>query len=353
MALFKRGSWKFWLGLVISLLFLWLAFAGQDFGEIWRALTGYNFWWLIPALIAYFIGVYVRAIRWHFLLRPLQSIPINRLFPVVVIGYMANNVLPARMGEVVRAYVLGKREKTSKTATVATIVVERIMDGITMIGFLAFLSFFVTLNKELQGIEIIAGVVFTVAIVAFLVLAGNRGLMIRAEQLGLKIVPGKIRPKLEGVANKFIDGLQILRQWRDLAIVFLLSIVAWLFEAAMYWFVALGFATLNFDWRVALMAVAVANLFTIIPSSPGFVGPFDYAAKMVLTGVFAISSGLAISYVILLHAALYFPVTFLGLYYWLHEHFSFKEAEQVRETPTGSLPESELEPREKQTVETR
>jgi glycosyltransferase 2 family protein len=353
MVLFKRGSWKFWFGLVISLVFLWLAFAGQNFGEIWQAWTEFNYWWLIPALVAYFAGVYVRAVRWHFLLRPLQNINSRRLFPVVVIGYMANNVLPARMGEVVRAYVLNKREKTTKTGTLATIVVERIMDGITMLFFLAILSFFVKLSKELQGVEIIAGVVFSVAIVAFFVLAGNRGLMLKAEQLGLRFMPRKIRPKVEGLANKFIDGLQILRQWRDLLAVFGLSVVAWLCEAAMYWFVAVGFANLNLDWRAILMAVAVANLFTIIPSSPGFVGPFDYAAKTVLTGAFGIAGGLAASYVIMLHAALYFPVTLLGLYFWLHEHFSFKEAEESRRIPAAEIPDAELTQLQKEPAETR
>jgi hypothetical protein len=353
MSLFKRGSWKFWLGLAISVVFLWLAFSGQDFGKIWQIWTEFNYWWLIPALVAYFTGVYVRAIRWHFLLRPLQKISVQRLFPVVVIGYMANNVLPVRMGEVVRAYVLNKREKTTKTGTLATIVVERIMDGITMLFFLAFLSFFVTLNKELQGVEIIAGVGFSVAIVAFFILASNRGLMLKAEQLGLRILPRKIRPKVEGLANKFINGLQILRQWRDLLVVFVLSVVAWLCEAAMYWFVAIGFANLNLDWRAILMAVAVANLFTIIPSSPGFVGPFDYAAKTVLTGAFAIPSSLAASYVILLHAALYFPVTLLGVFYWVREHFSFKEAEESRKMPAAVIPETELTRLEKEPAETR
>src|SRR5690242_1391340 len=162
MGLFSKDKLKFWLGLIVSLVFLYLAFQGQDFGKIGQALGEANYWWLLPALGAYFLGVYVRAIRWHYLLGPLKKVSVKRLFPVVVIGYMANDVLPVRMGEVVRAYVLGKRENVSKTGTLATIVVERIMDGITMLLFLATAALFVTVNKDIEGLEKVAAGVFLV-----------------------------------------------------------------------------------------------------------------------------------------------------------------------------------------------
>lgn len=331
MGLFSKDKLKFWLGLVVSLIFLYLAFQGQDFGKIGKALGEANYWWLLPALGAYFAGVWVRAVRWHFLLGPIKKVSINRLFPVVVIGYMANDVLPVRMGEVVRAYVLGKRENVSKTGTLATIVVERIMDGITMLLFLSGAALFVTINKDIEGIEKLASIVFLVFIVIFFVVASNRNTLLKLEAFGLKLLPSKIRPRVAGLADKFIDGLQVLRQWRDLLAVFGLSIAAWLCEAAMYWMVALAFSGLNLSWQAIIMTLAVANLFTLVPSTPGYVGPFDFAANKVLVSVFLAPAELAASYVILLHAALYFPITLWGLFYWVREHFSFKEAEHERE----------------------
>ncbi len=327
MALFKKDKIKFWLGLVVSLIFLYLAFRGQDFGKIGQALGEANYLWLAPALVAYFMGVWVRAFRWHFLLGPIKKVPVRRLFPVVVIGYMANDVLPIRMGEVVRSYVLGKRENVTKTGALATIVVERIMDGITMLLFLAGTALFVTINKDIEGIEKLASAVFLVFIGIFFFVASSRTKLLKLEAFGLKLLPGSIRGRVEGIANKFIDGLQVLRQWRDLLMVFGLSIVAWLCEAAMYWMVALAFTGLNLSWQAILMTLAVANLFTLVPSTPGYVGPFDFAANNVLVGIFLVRSELAASYVILLHAALYFPVTLWGLFYWVREHFSFKEVE--------------------------
>lgn len=329
MGLIRKSNWKFWLGLVIGLVFLYLAFSGQDFKEIGDTLGQANYWWLLPGLASYFVGVFIRAIRWHYLLGPIQKVSTRRLFPVVVIGYMANNVLPVRMGEVVRAYVLDRREGVRKTAALATIVVERIMDGLTMILFLAVASLFVTVSSDIQGIEKLAAVVFLAGIILFFVVAHSRTWMRRLENLGLRFVPGKIRPKVAGLAESFIDGLQVLRQWKDLLIVFGLSVLAWLFEAGLFWSVALAFSTLHLPATAIIMALAVANLATLVPSTPGYVGPFDAAAKLVLQQIFGVGS-VALSYIILLHAALYLPVTLFGLYYWVREHFSFSEADQVR-----------------------
>jgi uncharacterized protein (TIRG00374 family) len=341
MGFIRKSNWKFWLGLIIGLVFLYLAFSGQDFNEIGNSLGQANYWWLIPGLVSYFIGVGIRAVRWHYLLGPIQKVSTRRLFPVVVIGYMANNVLPVRMGEVVRAYVLGRREGVRKTAALATIVVERIMDGLTMLLFLSVASLFVTVSSDIQGIEKVASLVFLVGIILFFVVAHSRTWMKRLENFGLRFVPGKLRPKVAGLAESFIDGLQVLRQWKDLLIVFGLSIIAWGFEAGMFWSVALAFGNLNLSAPAIFMTLAVANLATLVPSTPGYVGPFDAAAKLVLQKIFGVGS-VALSYIILLHAALYLPVTLFGLYYWVKEHFSFSEADQLRKETLSEKKEAKL-----------
>jgi len=344
MGLLSKNKWKFWVGLLVGLFFLVVAFWGQDFNAIGTALGKANYWWLIPALAAYFAGVGLRAVRWHYLLSPIQKVSTRRLFPVVVIGYMANNVLPVRMGEVVRAYVLGQREGVRKTAALATIVVERIMDGITMILFLSLTSLFVSINKDIQGIERVAAVIFLGCIVVFFLVAHSRDWMKKLEAFGLKFVPSGLRPKVSGLADAFIDGLQVLRHWRDLLMVFALSVLAWTCEAGMFWMVALAFSNLNLSLAAVFMTLAVANLATLVPSTPGYVGPFDLAAKLVLVEVFTVSQGLAASYVILLHAALYLPVTLVGLYYWLQSQLSFKEVEQVRRATLAEKEELKRRP---------
>lgn len=124
---------RFWIGLVISLAFLYLAFQGQDFGEIWEALRSANYWWMIPAVGVYFLAVLARSWRWHYLVRPIKNISPFRLFPILVMGYMGNNLFPFRAGEVLRAYLLRRKEDISMSASLATIAVERLFDGLTMI----------------------------------------------------------------------------------------------------------------------------------------------------------------------------------------------------------------------------
>ncbi len=109
--------------------------AQHQFGDFGSSLRTANYWWLIPAWRCTLLAVWVRAWRWHYLLRPLKPIPTATMFPIVAIGYMGNNIYPARAGEVLRAYVLKRKEGVPISASLATIIVERIFDGVVMLVF--------------------------------------------------------------------------------------------------------------------------------------------------------------------------------------------------------------------------
>jgi len=128
MSVMKR--WQLWLGIVISLVFLYFALRGLEFKDLGAALKQARYWWLIPGVIVYFMGVWVRAWRWHYLLRPIKSIRTVKLFPIVAIGYMGNNIYPARAGEFLRAVILKRYQDVPVSASLATIIVERIFDDV-------------------------------------------------------------------------------------------------------------------------------------------------------------------------------------------------------------------------------
>ncbi len=134
--------WQFWLGVLISLVFLFLVVRTLNLGDFWSALKTANYWWLIPGIAVYFMGVWARAWRWHYLLRPVKSISTRTMFPIVAIGYMGNNIYPARAGELLRAVVLKRREDVPISASLATIIVERVFDGVVMLAFV-----FINLNE--------------------------------------------------------------------------------------------------------------------------------------------------------------------------------------------------------------
>jgi uncharacterized protein (TIRG00374 family) len=143
---------------------------------------------------------------------------------------------------------------------------------------------------------------------------------LRIANLVLRFLPGGLRDRLGHLVGAFLDGLAVLRSPKDVAIVFGLSVVIWLFEAGMYYIIMLGFGFRQ-PFYVLLLATAAANLFTIAPSTPGYVGVFDFPVRATLTA-FGVAESVAISYTLVLHAALWVPVTVLGLYYLWREGLS-------------------------------
>ncbi|MFC1879720.1 lysylphosphatidylglycerol synthase transmembrane domain-containing protein, partial [Chloroflexota bacterium] len=128
--------WQFWVAVLISVTLLYISLRGLPLDEFWAALKQANYWWLIPGVAVYFVGVWARAWRWHYLLRPVKAISTGRMFPIVAIGYFGNNIFPARAGEVLRAVVLKRKEGVAISASLATIIVERIFDGVVMLSFI-------------------------------------------------------------------------------------------------------------------------------------------------------------------------------------------------------------------------
>src|SRR5512143_3131240 len=152
--------WQFWVGVAISAIFIGVALRGLDLAGFIVALRHADYWWLIPGMVIYFVAVWVRAWRWHYLLRPIKVIPTRKVWPITVIGYMGNNIYPARAGEVLRAVILKRHEGVAVSASLATIIVERIFDGVVMLGFV-----FINLSKlaELTGASGFVGSIQQVA----------------------------------------------------------------------------------------------------------------------------------------------------------------------------------------------
>ena len=127
-------NWRFLIGLGVSLLLLLVLIYQVDLSEVDDALAKVNYkLYLAPSIALYFVAVYFRAVRWRYLLSPMKVLPVGRLYPVVVIGYMANNLLPARLGELVRAYYLARREPINASSALGTVAVERVYDGMTLL----------------------------------------------------------------------------------------------------------------------------------------------------------------------------------------------------------------------------
>ncbi len=321
-------NWRFWLSLIISLLLLALVFRNTDPAELAAALAAANYWWLVPAILVYFVGVWLRAWRWRFLLRSIKPLPVGLLFRTIVIGYMANDILPFRLGELVRAYVLGAKGGVSKAATITTIVVERLMDGLTMVGFMIMASLLLPLDQTLQYTVRLSGLIFLAAVLVLFAIVASRRLADALVRLCLRPLPQTLATKLEGLAASFLDGLGALRSPRDLAGVLIFSILGWLPESAMYALIGQGFG-IGQPFGVYMLTTAAGNLGAMVPSTPGYVGVFDAPAKYVLV-LSGVADSLATSFTLVLHAALLVPVILLGLVYLWQTGLSLQGVQRDR-----------------------
>jgi glycosyltransferase 2 family protein len=334
--------WQFWLGIAISVAFLAFGFRGMRPAQVWDVARHANYWWIIPGVIVYFGAVWARTWRWHYMLRAVKAVPLKRLFPVVVIGYMGNNVYPFRAGEVIRAYVLKRKEDVSISASLATIIVERIFDGVTMLFFVFVVLPIVPEAAEWRSIVVWFSLLFFgVLALFFLVAIFPR----RSEQILSRLiqrwVPIRFRTQATSVMARFLDGLICLRSGKDVLMIFVTSVVIWLTETTKYWFVMHAF-NFRVSFFVLMLMTAVVNLATTIPSSPGYVGTFDAPGIKVLEG-FKVPNSVAAGYTLVLHAALWLPITLLGFYYMWRESVSwkeFREAEKLRD----KQPESAIDP---------
>jgi glycosyltransferase 2 family protein len=323
-------SWKFWVGLIISIVFLSFALQGLDLANFWQTLRTANYWWLVPGVGVYVVVVWVRTWRWHSMLAHIKPIPTGRLFPVVVIGYMGNNVYPARAGEVLRSYVLRRKEGVPMSASLATVVLERLFDGLVMLLFDVATLPFAPLPPSYRWLVIGFSALFGVALVAFMLLAARPAQMSRLYSLAVDtLLPVGIRPRVHGLFDRFIVGLQALRSPRELATIFATSTIIWLGETLKYWFVMHAFP-FDVSFPVLMLMTAVVNLFTTIPSTPGYVGTFDAPGIAVLTQ-FGVPQAIATGYTLVLHVALWLPITLLGAILMLRESVGWRDMERAAE----------------------
>jgi uncharacterized protein (TIRG00374 family) len=316
--------WYVWLGAAISLVFLYSALRGLQLGEVWRSLQNANYWWLVPGVAVYFAAVWARTWRWHYLLRPVRPVSLRRLWPVLVIGYMGNNVYPARAGEVIRAYVLKRKDNVDVSASLATIVVERIFDGVVMLFFVFVALPFAPLPGWLRQVVVLSSALFFGLLLAFFALAASpRRAQALCAWVVQRLVPQAWRERVMGVADRFMAGLCCLRSGQAVVMIFVTSVIIWLTETVKYWFVMHGFG-FSVPFFVLMLMAAVVNLATTIPSAPGYVGTFDKPGIAILAG-FGVVEAVAAGYTLVLHAALWLPITLLGAFYMWRESVSWRD----------------------------
>ena len=261
------------IGLAISIFSIWFVLRDVDLGQAWAIIVTANPAWLALGLLCLSADVLVRALRWQRLIRPIQRVRYVPVLGYMLVGYLANNVLPARLGELVRSHYLGDRERISRASTLGTVVVERVVD-IAVLVAIAALAILVLHVRGVVASAILVGLAVT-------------GLLVVALAVGIAAhrLPGARRiitlvdrwPSVAGAARKLRDGLAVAGKPRTLAEALLLSVIAWC--ATVLAFAAIGQAIgLHLLIGEASLLAAGVALATAIPSGPGYLGTYELAA---------------------------------------------------------------------------
>lgn len=307
----------------MSVLFIALFLRGIDLDKSWDAVLDANYALVLLSLPVYMVGAWFRSIRWQVLLRPLGEFRGVRLFPLVIIGLMVNNLIPARIGELVRCYILGEREGVSKAAALGTIAVDRLFDGLTLVLMLAIVGAVEGVNDVLRVTAIVSAAAFGAVLVVMLAIVSSEARARALVGLVLRRLPERLSAPADAIVERFLIGLRSLRNPYDIALVSLWSTLSWVLEATMYYLIGLAF-DLGLGFHIYLLIAAAANLaISIIPTSGG-VGPFELVTKETVV-FFGVSESVGVAYAAALHALVLLPVIGLGLVFLWAINISFGE----------------------------
>lgn len=325
------------IGSIISSFFLYLALRGIQWDVLWEVLKKTRFEYLIPAVVFTLFGHYFRAYRWKFMLLPIKPIATRNLFSATAIGFMANNLLPARLGELVRAYVLGRRERISRTASFATIVYERIVDVFSLLVLLWVTLTSVPGPEWLRQSAVWLLVLNVLLMAAMLVMKSHNKLVSRCVARVCRPLKQELRLKILKATEGYLTGLAGMTRASTFLPIVLTSLPVWGFAMLGVYF-CFGALDMTPPLVASLVLIVLVAMGSMIPSAPAYVGTTQYACIVGL-GFFGVGKSEALAYSILYHATQFFPITALGLYLLWKAQIRFGEISKRRaesdSTPAG------------------
>ncbi len=320
---------KFWLGIAVSAFFMALLFRKIDFNQLVSALVSVDYRFILLAVASTFISYFLRAVRWRYLLIPEKHIPLTSLYPATIIGYMANNLLPARLGEFVRAYVLAQREGLQTPTVFASLVIDRLFDGFTVLLILLLTLFTLKLPEGLADAATLlrtGGIVMFVlyaAVVAFLILLKSQTMRTLAwTGIILKPFPQRFSDRLIPLLGSFISGIRISSKGGHIAAVLATSLSIWVFCIIPVDMVLRGFG-LHLPIAASMFILVLLVFAVMVPASPGFIGTYHYACFKGLSA-FDIAGPTAVSIALVLHAIGFFPVIIAGFFHLWQSKMSLR-----------------------------
>lgn len=334
-------GWRGALGIALSALLLWWAFRDAPFGEVLDHIRHANVWLLLAATVVGTSIFPLRARRWRTILDPVApALPFGMLWRSTAIGMMISNVVPARAGEVARAYALTREtDRVPFTAAFASIAVDRVFDAavLLMLMFAAMMDPRLAAGASIGGRPIselaLGGLVFAVAVLTVLYLmVFFPALVLTGYGWFARLVSPRLEERGRGHLEAFMSGLGVLRSPRRFVAVFWWTLLHWLVNAAAFW---IGFIAFGIDapFSAALFLQGIIAIGVAVPQAPGFWGTFELLGKLGLA-LYGVRDGLAVAWGFSYHLLSFIPITLIGAAYFIRMGIHLGD---VRAASTGEV----------------
>ncbi len=322
--------------LLLTFGLLWFFLRNADMPRVWAEMRRARPLLLVGAVLLTGVTYVLRALRWQYLLAPIGHTRFGNAFRATVIGFAATFLLPARAGEVIRPYLLARREGLSGTAAFATIILERLLDLVTVLMLFAFfvltadpasMSAAPAAMERVKVGGLIAAAAGAAALVVAFVAAGHPERLGRWALRIERVLPAKLARIVASFVETFTQGLAVMRQPRRLLVSFALSIPLWMSIAAGIWLTSLAFH-ITFPYVGSFLVMTILIVGVAMPT-PGAVGGFHAAYQIAVQSFFGVPDDRAIGAAIVLHGVSFVPVTLLGLFFMARDGISLSRAQAL------------------------
>lgn len=317
------------LGLFLSIIFMYLAFRKVDIRSLGIRLKTADLTYILLALLPLSASYITRTFLWRKIISTFKNVDFSNAFSALMIGFFANNILPGRAGEFMRAYVLGTKENMGKTFILATIVIERLSDIFTLLLLLVLCTSIFPMPQWAKHIAVTASIILLIVLaIGYLILLRQNPLL---EKLDSKLF-FLSNPKRGFVITRldsFISGLETLKKPKLILTIFILSLLTWLL-ASVSVFLTFKSLDINVPNYAMLFVLSVINLGLIIPSSPGYIGTYQFLCVIALSA-FSVNKETALSFSVIHQALWYLPLTLLGLVFLWRENLTLANLKTIKE----------------------
>ncbi len=302
------------------------AFRNLDWEIFIQQVSQVNLFWIILAVILMVYSVWIRALRWKLILEPIESFPTHTLFGSCMIGYFGNNVLPFRLGEVLRAYSISRGKSISLSSAFGTLILERLLDMLGLIALMGILMIFYPLAGWISGIAY-GIIILTIGLFVLIIWVG------KASKNRYDSIQSFV-DKRSGVTHKIfqfllniMDGVTALKNTKHVSAIIFYTVISWVIYYVDAWMISQAL-NVNIGWIGIGIVLATATLSIIVPAAPGYIGTYHAAIVYVGTTLFALSLPVAQTFAVIIHAIGFVPFVTIGAVYFFKSSLHFSDIQK-------------------------